>query len=792
MRNRLLLRGIITFVFILGLEWCQPEAARAQNQPNFVFFLVDDLRFNGCGAAGHNYINTPNIDRIAAEGIRFTNAFVTTPLCGPSRHCFLTGKYARTTGARSNGATIDWSAHTPFTKLLQNAGYQTAFIGKSHMGNLGVPITGFNYWVGFPSQGVYFGTVEDPIDLKISTDGTTYNTVLHTSGEYNTDLLTDYAENWLDGLDDAGPSPPFCLLLWYKAVHDPRTPATRHASLYSTDNFTMTPAMTNPVAAGKPSLIQASINSWLPKSLSEKQVGVDNIARKDARTLMAVDESVRDILNKLAGMGVLDDTVIVFTSDNGYFFRDFGLGDKRWQHDPSIRIPWFVRYPPIVASGRTSNEPILNIDLPPTFLDLAGITIPADMQGESFKSILEDNPGVWRTSFLTEYFQEAVWNHPTMDAVTMDIGGTNYKYIHYPWNPAEDELYDLAADPYEITNVIGNPAYGSQLATLQTEREQVVSNLTPTIPETVYIELGTFNHDYGVLMMGNGDGRTEPVDIGGREARKTLDPSQDHYIYFAARDEWAYRGNRSEVDITIDYYDTASGSLSLQYDSSDFGLPNTGRYKGGGSVAMTGTGTWKQHTFHVTDAYFGNRQNAGADFRISSGGGTIIYLDRVQVAGEAVQKPPKVANPSPSNGAIKVLRNAMLGWSAAEHATSYNIYLGQTSPGTFVVNQEETTFDPGWLDSRMTYYWRIDPINDFWTTTGDVWSFTTTVFGDFDGDDDVDQEDFGHFQACFSGTGDLYGAGCKDADMDSDEDVDLVDFNIFHSCMAGANQSPGC
>ncbi|MHC4799803.1 MAG: sulfatase-like hydrolase/transferase, partial [Planctomycetota bacterium] len=419
MGRRFLSRGLFAFVLLVCLGWYQSNSAKAQGQPNFVFFLVDDLRFNGTAASGHNYINTPNIDRVADEGISFTSAFVTTPLCGPSRHCFLTGKYARTTGARSNGATIDWSAHKPFTKYLQQEGYQTAFIGKSHMGNLGVPITGFNYWVGFPSQGVYFGIPEAPIDLKISTDGTNYSTVLYTNNEYNTDLLTDYAESWLDSLDDQGPAPPFCLLLWYKAVHQPRTPATRHASWYSSDHFTMTPAMTNPVAAGKPTMIQGSINAWLPKSTSEKQAGVDDIARKDARTLAAVDDSVQDVLARLTTMGVLDNTVVVFTSDNGYFFRDFGLGDKRWQHEPSIRIPWFVRYPPMITVGRTSDKPILNIDLAPTFLDLAGAQIPADMQGMSFRSILEDNPGPWRNSWLTEYYQEAVWDHPTMDAVTM-------------------------------------------------------------------------------------------------------------------------------------------------------------------------------------------------------------------------------------------------------------------------------------------------------------------------------------------------------------------------------------
>ena len=767
--------------------------ALADQRPNFVFFLVDDLRYNGIGAGGHPYVNTPNIDRIAQEGLRFDAAYCSTPLCGPSRHSFLTGKYARTTGARSNEASIDWSAHRSFTKLLQEAGYQTAFIGKSHLGNYGAPVPGFNYWVGFPGQGVYYGTSSSPIDLKISTDGTTYTTVLYTNNEYNTDLLTQYARNWLEGLDDAGPPPAFCLCLWYKAVHDPREAATRHASLYASDEFTpLTPAMSNPVAAGKYPMVQDSINAWLPLSLATKQSQVSAFARKDARTVMAVDESVRDLLSTLTSMGQLDNTVIVFAGDNGYFFKDFGLGDKRWQFEPSTRIPWFVRYPPLVTAGRTSNLPVLNIDLAPTFLDLAGVPIPPDMQGQSLKPILQNQVTSWRTAWLTEYFQEGQWLHPTMDATTTQIEGQLYKYIYYPWEPTRGELYDLTTDPYEITSVINNPDYASRLATLQAERAPIITALTPAIPDPPYIDLGTYNHDYGILIANNGDGRTEPADIAGRNVRKNLDPNQDHYMYFAIRDEWTYHGNRPDVQITVHYYDGPSGTVSLQYDSSDFAYTNEGKYKAGGSFSLAGTQTWKQYTFHVTDAYFGNREVSGADFRINISNGDTLYLDRVEAAGALIPPPPKAANPVPAHGAVRVQINQILSWSPAAGATSYDVYFGAVSPGTYRGTQNQTAFNPGALASRATYFWRVDPASQFGTTTGDVWSFTTAAPGDFDSDGDVDQGDFAYFQRCLSGNGQVVDQPCRNADLHVDGDVDLDDYQVFQSCMGGANQPPGC
>jgi len=300
----------------------------------------------------------------------------------------------------------------------------------------------------------------------------------------------------------------------------------------------------------------------------------------------------------------------------------------------------------------------------------------------------------------------------------------------------------------------------------------------------VSIDLGTTDIEQGLSRVVVDDGDTVPATIGGREARRNDNPNQDYYFYFDVSDSFAYQGNKLDLYIKIDYYDTGSGSLILEYDA-------TGSiYKNGGSVALSGTDTWKQHAYHVTDAYFGNRQNNGADFRIAGGVGNTFYLDVVGVSVDS-HLPSKAADPSPTHQAMDISITADLGWAAAERATSYDVYFGSTGETAFQRNQVETTFNPGTMDLLTLYYWRIDTVNNQGTTTGDVWSFTTGTYpGDFDEDLDVDQEDFVYFQACYSGSGIPYEVACEDANLDGDDDVDLDDFAIFQACMGGPNKPP--
>jgi len=304
----------------------------------------------------------------------------------------------------------------------------------------------------------------------------------------------------------------------------------------------------------------------------------------------------------------------------------------------------------------------------------------------------------------------------------------------------------------------------------------------------VHVDMGTTDEVKGLKHIVDNvpDGDTEPASIGGREARKNVDPATDYYFYFDVSNIFANQGSQSDIYILLDYYDTDTGSLGLEYDADDGKL-----YKNGGSVTLDNDNQWERHVYHITDAYFGNRQNGGADFRIAKYGGGVFYLDRVEVWVES-PLPAQASSPDPNDLGDDVSRTAELSWGPADKATSYDVYLGTSNPPAFRGNQPETTFDTGLMDALKCYYWRINSVNDYGTVTGQVWSFTTESYtGDFDLDLDVDQEDFGYLQACFSGDTRPYEVGCGDADLDTDDDVDLDDFSVFQLCMNGANNPPG-
>jgi hypothetical protein len=303
----------------------------------------------------------------------------------------------------------------------------------------------------------------------------------------------------------------------------------------------------------------------------------------------------------------------------------------------------------------------------------------------------------------------------------------------------------------------------------------------------VFVNLGATDDESGLRRVVNSDGDTTPVTIGSREARQNADPSGDFYMYFGVDDYFAYQGSRPGLYVTIDCYDAGAGALELQYDATDGTL-----YKTGGSVTLSGTNTWKQHTYHVTDAYFGNRQNGGADFRIFGGTNNTFYVDIVRVS-EQLPVPAPVTNPNPADQAANVGMTAVLSWSAADRATAYDVYFGASNPPTFRGRQTQTSYGPGPMAHDTTYFWRVDAVNDLGTTPGTVWSFTTGTFpGDSDHDGDVDQEDFGHFQRCLSGPNRRCGPGCDDVDFDLDGDVDQDDFGVFTRCLAGTAQPPDC
>ncbi len=449
-----------------------PHQAQAQPgkqlRPNIVFILIDDLRWDELGIAGHPFIKTPNIDRIGKEGARFTNAFMTTPLCSPSRASFLTGQYAHTHGVTDN---IDRSPAShkliTFPLLLQQSGYETAFIGKWHMGNDDKPRPGFDRWVSFKGQGTY-------LNPDINEDGKS----IKPSG-YITDILSNYAVEYIK----RSHRKPFLVYLAHKAIHPDVTqnddgsvnlsnserfiPAERHAHLYSDKNIPHRPNYKR-APAGKPAL-ERQIGKLPP--LGDATVTSNEAILGRQRSLMAIEDGVGAILQALKETGQLDNTLIVFASDNGYFYGEHGLSvERRLAYEESIRMPLLLRYPKAIKPATARSEFALNIDLAPTLLELAGVPVPKTMDGRSLVALLKGERARWRTSFLIEYYSDRVWPR-MLNMGSKAVRNERWKYIHYLDLDGMDELYDLRADPYEMKNLIRDPGATGNLRQMKDELE---------------------------------------------------------------------------------------------------------------------------------------------------------------------------------------------------------------------------------------------------------------------------------------------------------------------------------
>ncbi len=426
--------------------------SQSNPRPNTLFILVDDLRYDCLGILGHPFLKTPNLDRLGREGAIFSNAFVTTPLCSPSRGSFLTGRWVHSHGIIDN---TDRSAAshqlTTFPALQRQAGYETAYIGKWHMGNDASPRPGFDHWVGVPGQGQYF-------DPKLHMDGK-----LETRKGFMTDLLNEAAVDFLK----RPRTKPFSLYLSHKAVHGPFTPPPRHQGLYAdapiprhanaNDNYEGKPAMTQGLQSAAPNKTQRGPN--------------DETVRNQMRLLQAVDEGMGTILSTLEKTGQLDNTCIVFTSDNGYFHGDHGLGDKRAAYDEALRIPMLLRYPKLVKPGTRYSQDILNTDIAPTMLALSGAKPHRDMRGRSFLPVLQGKRIAWREDFLAEYFAEAQFPRiPTWKAVR----SRDWKLIRYADHPDWTELYQLSNDPLEQTNLATQTAHAATRQRLEARLDRLL------------------------------------------------------------------------------------------------------------------------------------------------------------------------------------------------------------------------------------------------------------------------------------------------------------------------------
>jgi len=413
------------------------EAAKSSGR-NIIFILIDDLRYDGFGLL-NPFFRTPAIDKLAQGGVVFERAFVTTSLCSPSRASILTGQYAHRHGVLDNNTLLPASTPT-FPKELQKAGYRTAYVGKWHMGgSTDAPQPGFDRWVSFRGQGVYYNPTFNIDGDQVRREG------------YVTDLITDYAVDFIRQAKDR----PFLLCVGHKGVHGNFEPARRHENSYAGRTYPRPASMadTEENYRGKPAWVRAQRQSWHGvDGMYDRSVDFDTFTRKYAETLCAVDDSVGRLVETLREHGLLESTLIVFNSDNGFQFGEHGLIDKRTMYEASIRVPLIAHCPALFRGGQRRKEMILNIDYAPTFLEAAGAPIPPTAQGRSFYGLLNGSGNAWRDAWLYEYFWERAFPQtPTVLGVRTD----RYKFMQYHGVWDCYELYDLEPDPDEMRNLVG-------------------------------------------------------------------------------------------------------------------------------------------------------------------------------------------------------------------------------------------------------------------------------------------------------------------------------------------------
>jgi len=448
------------------------------SRPNILFIMADDHASHAISAYGSRINATPHIDRIAAEGMRFDNCFCTNSICTPSRAAILTGTYNHVNGVTTLSTHLDGRLLN-YPKVLQEQGYQTAVVGKWHLGHGGIhDPTGFDFWDVLPGQGLY----HDPEMIRIGER-------TKRSG-YATDLITDYSLDWLRGRDR---DRPFCLMVHHKAPHRSWEPDDRHANMYEDEDIpepeTFDDDYSNRAAAAaaarmrvESDLTAEDLKVPVPEGLTlaeEKSWKYQRYIKDYLRCIASIDDNVGRLLDYMDEEDIAEDTIVIYTSDQGFFLGDHGWYDKRFMYEESLRMPFLVRYPREVAPGTVNGDMVLNVDFPATFLDCAGADIPPSFQGRSFRPLLQgETPKDWQTSMYYRY-----WMHGAHHNVCAHYGvrTLRFKLIYYygdplgqegalgPTTEPEWELFDLEKDPCELYNVYADPDYAEVVAELKAE-----------------------------------------------------------------------------------------------------------------------------------------------------------------------------------------------------------------------------------------------------------------------------------------------------------------------------------
>jgi arylsulfatase A-like enzyme len=482
----LALSGITILSFLLFK--CTPQSEPVK-PPNILYIMSDDHAFQAISAYGGSHLHTPNIDRLAKEGAIFNRSFVTNSICAPSRAVLLTGKHSFINGKVDNIHPFNWDQEN-FPKILQRNGYQTAMIGKIHLD--GIP-QGFDFSMVLPGQGHYYNP-----DFLIEGERKRFE-------GYVTDIITETTLDWLKNKRD--PEKPFCVLYHQKAPHRNWKPAPEYLTLFDDTTF-MPPENFFDTYEGRGSAAkeqemqidghmiwghdfkmrtspdgddtrfnnelkrfnEEQLEQWLaaytPKNeamkaanLTGKELAIWKYNRyiKDyLRTIKSVDDGVGEVLDYLDKSGLSENTIVVYTSDQGFYLGEHGWFDKRFMYEESFRTPILMRYPKEITPGTVVNQLIQNLDFAPTFLDYAGVEIPAEMQGESFRDIVSGERSEWRDAIYYTYYE-----YPSVHMVKRHYGvrTDRYKLMHFYYDIDEWEMYDLEKDPKEMKNVYDDPDY---------------------------------------------------------------------------------------------------------------------------------------------------------------------------------------------------------------------------------------------------------------------------------------------------------------------------------------------
>ncbi len=483
-----ILKTILLIFAATAIISCSTQKQENQ-RPNILFIMSDDHAYQAISAYGHGLNETPNIDRLATEGAIFTRACVTNSICAPSRAVLLTGKHSFINGKVDNMFPFDWDQPN-FPKLMQANGYETAMIGKIHLD--GIP-QGFNFSMVLPGQGQYYNPDFLINGERIRKEG------------YCTEIITETMLDWLKNQRD--PNKPFCALYHQKAPHRNWLPAPKYVNLY--DDITFDPPanffddyegrgraakeqemeidghamwghdfklivdpdgdttefyndikrMNEEQRANWMAAYESENQEFLASMPEGKELALWKFNRyiKDyLRTIKSVDDGVGEVLDYLEEAGLAENTIVIYTSDQGFYLGEHGWFDKRFMYEESFRTPLLIRYPKEIKPGTKIDKLVQNLDFAPTFLDYAGIEIPEDMQGESFRNLVSGKTGEWRDAVYYTYYE-----YPSVHMVKRHYGVATdrYKLMHFYYDIDEWEMYDLETDPSEMKNIYNDPAY---------------------------------------------------------------------------------------------------------------------------------------------------------------------------------------------------------------------------------------------------------------------------------------------------------------------------------------------